>query len=388
MNFAEFEGLRTRVVLRPGAVENLAAIAKPFAQRRVLVVTDPGLVAAGHSSRVEALLRDAGFEVSVFADVHENPTTDDAEACRAFCAQRSPELVVGLGGGSAIDVAKAALFLHAGGGAMRDYQGVGKARGALLPLIAIPTTAGTGSDVQSFALIADAQTHQKMACGDPQAAPRVAILDPVLTVTQPRFVTACTGLDAIGHAVETAVTTKRNERSAACARRAFLLADAHFERVLEAPDDLEARAGMLEAAAWAGIAIESSMLGAAHSMANPLTAQFGVVHGEAVALALPHVVRFNARDEDCARIYAETARDAGLCAQSAAQSEAVDALVARLERFLQLCGTENLRARGVDESAISELAEGARAQWTAQFNPRAVDLGDFVELYRQALANA
>ena len=170
----------------------------------------------------------------------------------------------------------------------------------VVAIIVIPTTAGPGSECQSFALISEAESHNKMACGDPKAAAKIAILDPELTLSQPRNVTACTGIDAIAHAVETAVTRKRNETSLKYSRAAFQMMLENFSRVLESPDDLEARGQMLLGAAYAGTAIEHSMLGAAHSAANPLTAHFDVIHGQAVGMMLPHVVRFNAAAETIA----------------------------------------------------------------------------------------
>jgi alcohol dehydrogenase len=257
----------------------------------------------------------------------------------------------------------------------------------MLPLIAVPTTAGTGSECQSFALIADEETHQKMACGDPRAAARVALLDPILTVSQPRSVAACTGIDAIAHAVETAVTRRRNELSQLYSREAFRLTIRHLGRVLNEPDDLEARAGMLLGAAFAGTAIENSMLGAAHSAANPLTAHFGVIHGQAVGMMLPHVVRCNAEQPDIRQAYRELAAVAGLAPPEASSEEAVAALVARLEETLALAGMPlSLAACGVREEAIPLLASEAAAQWTAQFNPREVSAKDFEALYRAALA--
>src|SRR5207244_6805633 len=191
------------------------------------------------------------------------------------------------------DTAKGANFLLTNGGEMKDYWGVGKATREMLPLIAIPTTAGTGSECQSFALISDEQTHQKMACGDPKAAAKVAILDPLLTISQPPSVTSCTGIDALAHAVETAVTKKRTPLSALYSHEAFRLCMGGLERVLRDPQDIEARAMMQLGAAFAGTAIENSMLGAAHAAANPLTARYGVVHGQAVGLMLPAIVAFN-----------------------------------------------------------------------------------------------
>jgi alcohol dehydrogenase class IV len=156
---------------------------------------------------------------------------------------------------------------------MRDYRGYGKARGTLLPSIGIPTTAGTGSEAQSYAIISDAETHAKMACGDPGIAFRVAILDPALTVSQPRAVTAIAGYDALSHAVESYVTLKATPISELFAREAWRLLSSHYERVLQAPDDRPARGAMLLGAHYAGVAIEQSMLGATHACANPLTSR-------------------------------------------------------------------------------------------------------------------
>ena len=264
--------LRTRMVYGPGAAENTGSLARDLGARRVFLVTDPGIVAEGYADHVESVLKDSDIEVLRHDDVRPNPTTADVEACLTQLGDHDVDVWVGLGGGSAIDVAKGANLLRAGGGRMEDYWGVCKAKGQLQPLIAVPTTAGTGTEMQSFALIAQQDTKQKMACGDPQVAPRIAVLDPCLTVTKPRFLTACTGLDTIGHAVETTVTTRRNEISRLFSREAFRLANRSLARVLQDPEDLEARGDMMRASAFGGVAIETSMLGAAHSMANPLTA--------------------------------------------------------------------------------------------------------------------
>jgi alcohol dehydrogenase len=281
---------RTRVVFGPGSVERLGELAGELGSAYALLVTDAGIVAAGHVARACSSLERAGIEVTVFDQVRENPTTRDVDACLHVAREAGRgatgrlDLIIGFGGGSSMDTAKGCNFLLTNGGRMQDYWGTGKATRPMLPLIAVPTTAGTGSECQSYALIADEETHRKMACGDPKAAPRVALLDPELTVSQPRHVTACTGIDALAHALETAVTRRRNGLSVTFAREAFRLTVGHLERVLEAPGDLAARAQMQLGAALAGMAIEQSMLGAAHAAANPLTARFGVVHGRAVGV--------------------------------------------------------------------------------------------------------
>jgi alcohol dehydrogenase len=277
-----------------------------------------------------------------------------------------------------MDTAKACNFLLTNGGEMKDYWGVGKATKPMLPLIAIPTTSGTGSECQSAALIADEETHQKMACLDPKVAARVAILDPELTVSQPTRVTACTGMDTIAHAVETAVSRKRTPLSAVFSHESFRLAFEAFPRVLTHPSDLDARGRMQLGAAFGGLAIETSMLGAAHSAANPLTAHHGIVHGQAVGMVLAAVVRFNAQDPAAAVGYRELCQEADLADAGA--------LAVALEEVLTLAGlAAPLRQFGVTQAGIPELAEEAARQWTATFNPRKITPADFARIYQSLL---
>src|ERR1039457_2786160 len=285
--------LRTRLLYGESRFNELAGLSHSLSFTRTLLVSDPGLQATGYPAQARAALAEAGIEASLFQDFSPNPDTDMVEAGRAFAAGRKIDSLIALGGGSSLDCAKGINFVLTNGGNMRDYLGFGKASRPMLPMIAIPTTAGTGSEAQSYALISDAATHVKMACGDPKAAFRAAILDPLLTRSQPREVTATAGYDAISHAVESYVTTRRTPASIVFAREAWQLLAANFERVLRDPCDLEARGAMLLGAHYAGIAIENSMLGATHACANPLTAHYRTTHGVAIATLLPHVVRWN-----------------------------------------------------------------------------------------------
>jgi alcohol dehydrogenase len=325
---------RTRLLFGPGSSERVGALARECGATRTLLVTDAGLVKAGHAQKIRASLEAAGLQVALFDHSEENPTTRCVQAALDIAQTHSVDFIVGLGGGSSMDTAKGCNFLYTNGGEMRDYWGTGKATKPMLPFIAIPTTAGTGSECQSYALIADEKTHAKMACGDPKAAARVAILDPVLTLSQPRRVTACTGIDTLTHAVETAVTKKRNPLSLMYSHEAFKLCVTNLEHVLADPNHLEARGKMQLAAAFAGTAIENSMLGAAHAMANPLTAHFNIVHGEAVGIVLPHVIRFNAQDPAAKLAYAELASAPELACVSEGLDQAVNALIARIESLL------------------------------------------------------
>src|SRR5215467_14959074 len=258
---------RTRLVFGVDCVHDVGDLALQIGARKVLLVTDRGIVNAGHAGHVRARLEEADLKITLFDRARENPTTKCVEDCLAVAREAEPDSIIGLGGGSAMDTAKGCNFLLTNGGRIKDYWGVGKATKPMLPLIAIPTTAGTGSECQSAALIIDEETHQKMACLDPKAAARIAILDPALTLSQPPRVTACTGIDALAHALETAVTKKKNPLSAIFSREAFKLCVTALPEVLLAPKNLEARGRMLLGAALAGLAIENSMLGAAHAAA-------------------------------------------------------------------------------------------------------------------------
>ena len=375
---------RTRIVFGVNAVERAGALAREIGAKKILLVTDPGIVAAGHAARVRVALESSGLDVTFYDQARENPTTQCVEACLAVAKSAGVDTIVGLGGGSSMDTAKGCNFLLTNGGRMQDYWGVGKATKPMLPLIAIPTTAGTGSECQSAALIVDDETHQKMACLDPKAAARIAILDPTLTLSQPLRVTACTGIDAIAHALETAVTNKRNPISSIFSRQAFKLCVRAFPEVLLAPKNLEARGRMLLGAAMAGLAIENSMLGAAHAAANPLTAHYGVVHGQAVGVMLPAVIRFNAADPQTCRAYAELAsQNESNCANDG-HAHACEELAARIDALLGLAQMpRSLAECGVERDAVGMLAQEAARQWTASFNPRPVAKEDFVELYEE-----
>ncbi len=399
MDSIDFQ-LRTRLIFGHNSIDRLGKLAAELGVTRALVVSDEGVVSAGHFQRGVDRLTQAGLTVSAFHAVHENPTTSDVEAGVAIAREQRPDLLVAIGGGSSMDCAKGINFIYSCGGRMEDYWGVGKATADLLPLIAVPTTSGTGSEAQSFALISQAETHVKMACGDPRAACRIALLDPVLTVTQPPRVTALTGIDAISHAIESQVTSKRNPLSNCFSRKAWQLLSAGFPKVLSQPDDLEARGQVQLGAYFAGLAIETSMLGAAHALANPLTARFGITHGQAVGVMLPQVIRFNAPMVES--LYAELWHDVIQAGGAAAHNPQTDASVAPaiampnarlssaeqlagyVERLVALAGLETrLEALQIPSGALEQLSEEAATQWTGTFNPRSLNRSDLLELYRQ-----
>lgn len=371
----------TRVVFGFGTLEKLGALARELGCKRALIVSDAGIVAAGHVKKAEEFLHAASVTAAVFDGVAENPTTRHVENGVVFAKDFKPDVIIGLGGGSSMDCAKGINFILTNGGKMEDYWGVGKATKPMLPSIGIPTTAGTGSEAQSFALIVQEGTHRKMACGDVKARFSTVILDPQLVRSAPSDVMAVTGMDAISHAVESYVSTKRNPISQMFGKEAWRLLAANYPRVLSAPDDTKALGKMLLGAHFAGTAIETSMLGAAHACANPLTARFGVTHGIAVGLMLPHVVRFNG--ETVNGHYDELLAPLSLVRKPGSNS--ASQLAARLVEFMR----ENnwpfrLRDLKIGESDLPDLAQEAAQQWTGKFNPRQVGERELLFLYEKA----
>jgi alcohol dehydrogenase len=367
-----------RAIHGAGTIARLGEVVRELGGKHVLLVTDPGLEEAGHPQRAMTFLRDAGLQISVFDDVKENPTTGQVEVGVRFARERGIDFIVAVGGGSSMDAAKGINFLLTNGGRMADYKGFGKATRPMLPSVGVPTTAGTGSEAQSYALITDERTHMKMACGDRKAAFRVSILDPELTVSQPKTVTAVTGVDALAHAVESYVCTKRNPMSQAFSLAAWRQLEANFETVLDRPDDLAARAGMQVGSHLAGMAIETAMLGICHSCANPLTAHYGITHGTAIGVLLPHVVRFNAPAVE--HLYADLAPGHGSNGIPASES-----LARRISELVAAAGQPTrLRDCGVADSILPLLSYEANEQWTARFNPRPVTEADLQQVYQAA----
>lgn len=370
----------TQIIVSAGAARDVGRYARARGAAHALIVTDPGIEEAGHLQPVLAGCQAAGLRVHVFDRVGQNPTTahvreglqaanDASRSCKLDC-------IIGIGGGSAMDCAKGINLLLTNGGQVQDYWGINKASRPLLPSILVPTTAGTGSEAQSFALITDETSHAKMACGDRRPPrdgglrPLLAVLDSDLTATTPVSVRAAVAVDAVSHAIETAGCNARTDDSRHASALAWSLLIKNFEQSLRSPADARARQAMLLAAHVAGIAIEQSMLGAAHACANPLTARYGIVHGIAVGLMLPRVVQFNSAE-------ANPSPYEGL--------GGVGELMTLLHRWLRLAGVpECLRDAGVREGDLPALARMAAEQWTAKFNPRPVGEVEMLAIYRAA----
>ncbi|MCH2208475.1 MAG: iron-containing alcohol dehydrogenase [Lentisphaerales bacterium] len=370
-----------QIVYGAGTLKEVPSLLQGMSVGRALIVTDKGIMQAGYPKRLEEQLEVNGIKCAVYDDCRENPTETDAENCAIAARDFKPDVIIGLGGGSSMDTAKACNFIYTNGGRMEDYHGYGKASKDMLPLLCIPTTSGTGSECQSFALISRDRDHRKMACGDSKNAAKIAILDPELTLSQPHTVTANTGVDALAHSIETYVSLKATPYSRIFAAEAFRLLAMAFPKVLREPENMAARGAMQLGAAYAGLAIENSMLGAAHGSANPITARFDITHGQAVGMLLPAVIRRNSEDDAVHDDYLGLVHS--VAADPDCEFESLDQLI---ENHLKLADMPlRLSAIGVNGDHIAELAADAETQWTSSFNPVTLGVRDFQEMYSALL---
>ncbi len=349
---------RTRILFGAGEFARLGEVAREHNATRCLLLADRTMADAGAAREAIRSLKARRMEVFAFHDFEPNPTVAMVEAAREYAAPQQVDLLVGLGGGSALDFTKAVNVVLNNGGSIRDYWGYGNVPKPLLPMIAVPTTAGSGSEAQSGTAILDPEAGAKLTCGDAKIYFRAAILDANLTLSQPAALTAASGYDAISHAIETLVSTKRTPISECFSREAWRLLDANFERVLRVPEDLDARAAMLLASHFAGLAIEYAALGPAHACAQPLVQAFQLQHGVAIALVLSHTLEWIGERADIAPRLRYLAAAAEL--------------------------PMSLRDAGIPEHALPRLAEEAAAQWTSRFSSRQFDAQAALDIYRAA----
>ncbi len=373
------------VICEPGAIKKLGAIVKEQIGKRVLIVTDPGLIKAGLLTSATDSLDQAGVEYQVFDGVVADPPVAVVEAALAEARAASIDGVIGFGGGSSMDIAKLIALLMGGGEKLDDIYGVGMAKGQRLPLIQIPTTAGTGSEVTPISIITVGKAEKKGVVA-PQLLPDVALLDAELTLGLPAPVTAATGVDSMVHAIEsyTSASANNNPVSRTLAREALRLLGANIETAVKDGRNVQARSNMLLGAMLAGQAFANSPVAAVHALAYPIGGIFHVPHGLSNALVLPHVMRFNA--DACADAYATLAPDAFPDLASVPEAQRVDEFINRLEALSADIGLEQtLREVGIGETDLSVMAADAMKQTRLLVNnPREVSEADALAIYRAA----
>jgi len=389
-----------QVLFGPGAVRQLGEVAGRLGARRVLIVTDPILAKNGILDRVREPLAAGGVTVETFSGGEPEPSLRAAEACLAAARPFRPDALLGLGGGSNMDLAKIAATVLAHGGKARDYVGDDRIPGPVSPLICVPTTAGTGSEVSAAAVLTDADNQMKVGVLSNFLRPRVALVDPLLTLSCPPHVTADSGIDALTHAIEayTAVDNAAfplppGERTVyqgkhplgdALAEKAIALIGAHLRRAVADANDLEAREGMALGALLAGLAFSNVGVAAVHALEYPVGGAVHCAHGRGNGLLLPYVMRFNlqARTREFATIARLLGEEvAGLDEPSAAQRAV--AAVERLRSDIGIPG--RLRDLGVREEQLRPFAEKAFGiKRILRVNPRPVTVEDLEAILRAA----
>lgn len=374
----------TQIEYGVGAVKQLADHVRALGGSRVLVVGDPGVLRAGVVDRVTEVLQGASIPFSVFTEVESDPATQSVDGGTELGKREGCDLVVGVGGGSALDAAKAIGLMLKNAGNIRDYVGMGKVPLAGAPVIAVPTTAGTGSEITIWSVLSDKVEKVKISVGSYLNCPRIALLDPELTRSLPANVTAATGIDALTHALESYVNTATQPISEAMSEQAMTLIARSLRKAVADGNDVEARGDMLLASAIAAMAFNSTRLGLVHSFAMPLGAKFGIPHGLVNAIMLPTVMRFNcgSSPRKFARIAEIFGEDiSGLTVEQAAE-KSVDA-IAKLKADVGI--TAKLGNFGVTEAWFDEVIDEAMLSGNTAVNPRQPTHEDMKALLRSEL---
>ena len=374
----------TVTLLGPGSAKEVGKQAKNVSAKKALIVTDAGLHKMGVTKIIAEYLSADGIDSVVFDGAEPNPTDKNVHDGVRFYIDHQCDLIVSLGGGSSHDCAKGIGLVTAGGGHIRDYEGVDKSKVAMTPLIAINTTAGTASEMTRFCIITNTDTHVKMAIVDWRCTPLVAIDDPKLMLAKPAGLTAATGMDALTHAVEAYVSTAANPITDACAEKAIRLIAKWLRPAVANGSDLEARDNMAYAQYLAGMAFNNASLGYVHAMAHQLGGFYNLPHGVCNAVLLPHVCEFN--QIACPERFADIAAFLGVQTQNMSTVEAGRAGIAAIKDMSQSIDIPaNLTALGVREQDLETMAGNAQKDACMLTNPRKATLGQVIEIFKNAM---
>ena len=373
----------TKIISGIGSTAEIIKELNAINAKKVLLITDPGLVQAGIAQQVVEMLKQAAVEVEIFDAVEPDPSIQVATKAAEMAKNVKANVLIALGGGSAIDTAKSAALLVTNGGYLKDYAGVNKVVKPILPLIAVPTTAGTGSEVTIFAVMSDPEKQEKFTISSALIAPAVAVLDPLLTLKLPPSVTAFTGMDALTHAIEAFTSSIAQPATDALALSAIKLVLKHLPVAVGRGDNIKARDGMLQASLLAGIAFNNAFLGLAHAIASPLGGHFHVPHGLANAVMLPYVMEYNL--PTAVRRYAEIGCALGLQAVGdtpRAVAEKTVAAITQLARDINI--PEKLSNIGAKEELLPLVARDALKSIQLKFNVRNASEKEILALLQKA----
>jgi len=372
------------IVFGPGSLSEAGNAARRLGARRVFVVTDPGIIEAGWVWELHRKLRDAGLPQVTWHGITPNPKDHEVSSGYEQYRMLDCDVIIGVGGGSVMDAAKAIAVLSACGGDILDYGGVDKVSKPILPIIMIPTTAGTGADVSQFCVITDTNRHVKATLLSRALVPNLSLTDPRVLTTMPEWLTAATGIDALTHAIEAYVSRAASRLTDLHALSAMRLVSENLVRTMVAPQDLEARCKMAHASLQAGMAFSNALLGAAHALSHPLGGLLDLPHGVLNGVILPHVIRFNA--ETRPERYLPIAKALGAAPNGLSRRDAAYAVADRVRSLADDLGIpRRLSDLGVRPDAIPGLATAAMDDCCIPTNPRRVTADDLSEILHVAL---
>lgn len=366
-----------------GSLEKLPELVKKSNSTKVLIISDNGLSAIGVVKKVTDIIDSAGLSYAVFLDVEANPSVETVNKAVSFYRENGCTSIIALGGGSPMDVSKATALLAIHGGDIRQYEGLDKVPGPVTPIIAIPTTAGTGSEATIWAVVTDTQRNYKMSIGSTHLIPQYALLDPKMIMSLPPHIAAASGMDALVHAIESYLSLASSPFSDAMATQAMELIGRNIRKFVANRNNESAACAMMVGSMFAGIAFSWAKLGDVHAMAHPVSGYFHVAHGIANAILLPVVLEYNALGSD--EKYEEIYRYIGGPLKSGEIFEP-QMLVEEIQELNRALGIpEGLATVGVQEELIPAMAADAFKSGNIAINPRQTTQRDLELLYHKAL---
>lgn len=382
MNSIGFFRNPTQIMYGAGVTNQLRKIIDEQSFKSVLIITDPGIVKTGLIERITRQLDNISY--SIYDQTQPNPTVGNCDDAVKLLRELDADAVIAMGGGSSIDVAKAVCLLATNGGSITEYEGIDTCDNDLLPLIAIPTTAGTASEVTTFTVITDEVRQYKLTVGGIKLAPKWALVDPLVTLTLPKHITASTGLDALVHAIESYTSKMANSISKALAREAIRKISSSLRQAVYNGDNIVARDNMLMGSLLAGLAFNNTRLGNCHALSHPVSAIYGVAHGIANSILIPHIMEFNSLAVP--ELFSDIAEDMGENLEGLTLMERAKAAVDAVKKLSKDIGIPLTFAEfHIDESQIERMAKDAMLSGNIAVNPRTTTYEDVLELYRKSI---
>jgi alcohol dehydrogenase class IV len=379
-----FKFMVPEIIFGRGTLKLVGESARRLGATRIFVVSDEGVLKSGWVDEAVEHLKEIGLEYQVWTELTENPKDFEIDHGKELYLETGCDAVVGLGGGSAIDAAKAVAILTTNGGKIQDYVGVDKIKKPLPPLICVATTAGAAAEVTQFAIIVDSHRKVKMTIGSKSLVPDIAIIDPVLLSTKDARLTANTGIDALTHAIEAYVSVAATPITDINALKAIKMINTSLRASVASRTNIEAKTQMAMASLLAGVAMSNAILGAVHAMAHPLGGLLNLPHGEVNSILLPHVMRYNLIA--CTERYADIAKALGEKVDGMSTREAAERSIQAVEQLCQDIGAKKrLSEIGLQEEYILELSKAAAEDVCLITNPRDATVEEIAEIYRAAL---